>query len=316
MTTRDIVITQDGKETLLTITKPNDRDVEASRHVYSAEIAKQVRIKGPNRPLLRLELEAHLKNSGIWTEEDEAKVEALRADIVEQHNILRAGQGGLKDVGRKAALKAMKLREEIVNVYVKRRYLDDNTVEYHAEQAQRDYLNWACTVHAEDGSNYWSDVEAMKLDKASQAYDKALTIIMEDMYGISPDIEKNLPEQKWLRKHKFLDEQGNYINPKTGEMVDEDFTPYSQVQEKNIQILQSIFGEIQEENQFVDDIEESNPNPQQEESEKSNEENSFQQSNATGEVKNADGNKQGKIGKRRKPRAIKDDTNLEKIEVS
>jgi hypothetical protein len=93
----------------------------------------------------------------------------------------------------------------------------------------------------------------MKADKDSDAYKNAMSLSMSVLYGIDPEFEKNLPENKWLRKYNYLDENLSFIDRITGKYVNRDGTPIEEVQDALIEKLQSIVGDIEEEVPFIDD---------------------------------------------------------------
>jgi hypothetical protein len=93
----------------------------------------------------------------------------------------------------------------------------------------------------------------MKNDRINEAYRKGRDLAAETVFGFDPEFEKNLPENKWLLKYKFIDSELNYIDRKTGEYVDKSGKTLIQRAEEAVKELASINGDIIEEAPFIDD---------------------------------------------------------------
>ncbi len=256
MKTKDFTITEDsGKEVKLSVKPPQNEDFEESDKVYGARIAALIReSSGPTsrKLLMRSKVEEFLRDQGVWSEEDEKNVRALQEEVDSLLTQIRRGGIKLSD-GRELAIKVMDKRKEIVRIMSKRQMFDDSTIEAIAESEKVDYLIYACTVYAQDGKNYWMSFEDMKNDKTSQAYRKAAVIAYEVIYGVNPEFEKRLPENRWLLKYGFIDDDLNYIDRKTGKRVDKTGKPVDEIIQEVQKQKDNLEGEIVEEKPFIDD---------------------------------------------------------------
>jgi hypothetical protein len=255
MSNKEFEITDDsGKTVKLLVRQPQYQDIEDADQIYAIKVATLIKESvGRKKLLTRSDLDKFLKEHEIWTEQDEKKLAELRSELEDKLNKLKKGGILLKAVGRPLAISVMDTRKEMVKLMSKRQIFDDTTIESIAENEKTDYLVYACTVYEDQGNNYWDSFEDMKNDKLSDSYRKASLIIAQMVYNINPEFEKNLPENKWLKKHNFIDADLNYIDSKSGSKVDRDGRPVVELEaevQKQIDILQ---GDIEEETPYLDD---------------------------------------------------------------
>lgn len=248
----EFTVQDNGKDVKLAVRPVTYEDNEEANRAYSAKVANLLRDKGPKKLLLRQQLDDYLRDNGIWTDADQKKIDGLQRDI---DNLLgQLKKGGQKlSKGRELCIQIMDKRQEIVKVSAKRQMFDDVTIESAAENERLEYFVYSCTVHADSGENYWQSFEDMKNDKSSDAYAQAYINVMKNIYGIDPEFEKKLPENKWLKKYSFINEQLEYVDRKTGEKVDKTGTPVKQLEEEVKQRIETLQGDIVEEEPFVDD---------------------------------------------------------------
>ncbi len=255
MSRKEFTITEgNGKEVELTVRAPQYQDYEEADQVYAIKVANLVKESvGRKKLLTRSDLDKFLREHQIWTEEDEKQINKLRTELEDKLKKLSKGGVKIKAEGRPLAISVLDTRKEMVKLMSKRQIFDDTTIESMAENERTDYLIYSCTVYSKDGRNYWDSFEDMKNDKLSEAYRKASVAIAETVYNINPDFEKNLPENKWLKKHNFVDSELNYIDSKTGEKVDRDGKPVKELEKEVQRQMDILQGDIEEEEPFLDD---------------------------------------------------------------
>ena len=245
-------VNDNNKKVKLAIRALTYEDQEEANRIYSAKIASLLREKGAKKLLLRQELDNYLKEAGIWTEEDQAKINKLYLEI--EDLLAQLKKGGQKlSAGRQLCIKIIEKRSEVVKITQKRQIFDNVTIEASADNERLDYLVYTCTVYDENGEQYWQSFEDMKNDKTSNVYNTAYLEVMKNVFGIDAEYEKNLPENKWLKKYSFINNNLEYIDRKTGEKVDVTGRPVQELEkeiERKIELLQ---GDIVEEQPFVDD---------------------------------------------------------------
>ena len=247
---RKFNVEKDGETIYLCVREPEHSDIEISDQYYAAKVASLMRKPKDQRPLLRDQLEKYLKDEGIWTEEDQNKIDELNEEVSEGLKKLR--KGGITDLeGRELAIGIFEKRNQIANIRYKRRIFDEATIEAMSEQEKLDYLTYSCTVYEDSGNPYWSSFEEMKSDKGNEIFEKASQFIYEIAYGIDSDFEKKLPENRWLKKYNFLDEDLNFIDRKTGKNVDRGYRAIEE-SEEGTNDFNALDSDITEEEPFID----------------------------------------------------------------
>lgn len=253
MSRKEFVINEDsGKEVKLAIRKPQYEDFEEADRVYAGTVARLVRGSVGKKLLLRQELDTFLREAKVWTQDDEKHVRTLQEEV---DSLLKQVANGGRRVseGRELCIKVMDKRKDIVRIMQKRQVFDDATIESNAENDKNDYIVYICTVYSDSGKNYWNSLEDMKNDKLSDAYRKASVAALEFIFNYNPEFEKRLPENRWLKKYGFIDDNLNYVDRKTGEKVDRFGKPVKEVEEDVQKRVDSLQGEIVEESPFLDD---------------------------------------------------------------
>lgn len=240
------------KEVKLMVRNASYEDSEQADRSYSAKLASLLREKGSKKLLMRQELDKIFKDGDIWGKTEEDKVKSLQSDIDKLLNKIR--KGGLKVTeGRQICIDIADKRKEIVQIMHKRQMFDAATVESVAEAEKLDFLIYTCTVYAEDSKNYWESFDDMKNDKTSNIYTYASNLVYEVVFGVDPAFEKNLPENKWLKKYNFVDDELYFIDRKTGKKVDKTGKPIEELEESTTKQLDNLQGDIVEEQPFIDD---------------------------------------------------------------
>jgi hypothetical protein len=253
MNRKDFVVKESsGKEIMLSFKRPQSENFEEADKIYASKISALIREGGKKRLALRSEVDKFLRESGIWSDKDEQNLKDLNQEINDALNRLR--KGGMKlSEGRKLCFEVTDKRRECMDILRKRQFLDSATIESVAENERNDYIIYACTVYADSGQNYWDSFDDMKNDKLSDVFNAASTTAIEFIYNINPEFEKRLPENRWLKKYNFIDNDLNLVDRKTGERVDKEGKPLRELEEAVVQEFQNLQGEIEEETPFVDD---------------------------------------------------------------
>lgn len=241
-----------GQDVKLVTKTPTYEDIENANRANASKVASLVRERGSKKLLTRQELNDFLRDNGIWTAADEKKIEKLSNEIDGLLRQLRKG-GEKLSKGREICIEIMDKRKDMVAIASKRQQFDDATIESIAETEKIDYFVYACTVHAESGENYWQSFEDMKNDKSSEVFGRSYVNTMKAVFGIDAEFEKQLPENKWLKKYNFINDSLEYTDRKTGQKIDKFGKPVSEIEDEVKTKLESLQGDIVEEQPFVDD---------------------------------------------------------------
>ena len=191
---------------------------------------------------MKKELEIFMRNRNIWDSEKDQQQQALVDSIANLERELALGTDGklTKKRGKEIAISMRRLRLMLRNLISERLSLEQNTAEALSENAKFDFLVANC-VYLEDGNtkvyNSLEDYNAKADDEVAYASANALA---QMMYSIDKEFEEKLPENKFLKKFNFvnndlslvdaennlvdidgkrIDDQGYYLN-EDGNRVD------------------------------------------------------------------------------------------------
>jgi len=192
--------------------------------------------------MTKKELEIFMRNRNIWDAEKDQQQQSLVDSIANLERELALGTDGklTKKRGKEIAISMRRLRLMLRNLISERLSLEQNTAEALSENAKFDFLVANC-VYLEDGTtkvyNSLEDYSAKADDEVAYASANALA---QMMYSIDKEFEEKLPENKFLKKFNFvnndlslvdadnnlvdidgkrIDDQGYYLN-EDGNRVD------------------------------------------------------------------------------------------------
>lgn len=248
----DFNIVVDDEKISLTLKQLDQKDLEAADREHASKIAELIRSGGNKDLLFRQELDDYLRKMGVWSQEDDKEINRLQKQVAELIGKLK--KGGIKlSEGRNIAIKISEKRQEMIRIRSKRQIFDDRTIESLADEARIDFLVFSAVVHKEDGQRYWDTLDDLKKDKYSEPYQKGLSFVYEKVFGYDNKFEQRLPENKWLKKYKFVDDELNLTDRKTGEFVDKDGNFVNEQMEELQEQYEILTGDISEETPFIDD---------------------------------------------------------------
>jgi hypothetical protein len=210
----DFTLEVDGKLTTFTVKKPSFKDQREGQKIYNQTFSDSVK----SGCIIRAKLDDLMKDQGLWDDKKEKEFKSLQSKILETEKILARGGISLT-AARNAAIEMKKAREELKDLIATRTNLDSHTAEGQADNARFNYLVSACVVYKDDNKPYFKGYE----DYINRAIEPISILgaqkLANIIYGLDGDFEKNLPENKFLRKYKFIDENLNFID-KQGRLTD------------------------------------------------------------------------------------------------
>jgi len=168
--------------------------------------------------LLRDQLESELRKRSLWNDNREMEYQTLRREVLDGE--YRLEKGGCKlSSARHTALEMAEKREKMVELLSSRTDLDSNTCEGKADAARFNFLFSCCLVYDEDDEPYFPN----KLDDYLESQDDPVAVkgATEYYYLISgaDDLDSNLPENVFLKKFKFVDENNRLVDS-DGRLID------------------------------------------------------------------------------------------------
>jgi len=202
------------------IRKPTNRQLLESERVYK----KSFRTALEQGAMLRKKLGAYMEEQEIWTKEKNEEYENLLKEI----NLLDYQLNKGKDLdnnklklsqAKELAFELSDKRLEFRELIAERQELDHLTAEGQADTERYSHLVYLCTFDSltkkpyfssyEDFQDHGNDPEVVEISKAAG----------ELLFGVDPDYDNTLTENKFLKRFKFADEKNNLVD-EDGNRVD------------------------------------------------------------------------------------------------
>ena len=207
-------VKKEDKDVSLAVRSPTLEDQREAQKVYNQAFTDAIKSKS----VVRAKLDDLLEDQGLWNQEKQAKFTEFQQKILDGEKRLAKGGFNLKEA-KNLALEMKKTREEIRDLISVRTSLDNHSAEGQADNAKFNYLVSACVVYKDSSQKYFNNLE----DYINKADDPVALLgaqkLANMIYGLDNNFEKNLPENKFLQKYKFIDEKLRLIN-KEGKLVD------------------------------------------------------------------------------------------------
>lgn len=215
MDTKSFKCKVDGEEKEFVVRAPSLEDQREAQKVYNQAFTDAIKSKA----VVRARLDDLLKEQGLWDDEKQMRFDTLQKEISEGEARLARGGFGLKDA-RQLAIHIKELRDQMRDLISVRTSLDNHSAEGQADNQRFNYLVSVCVVYKDDNNKkYFNSME----DYLNRSGDPVALLGAQSLanmiYGLDNDYENNLPENKFLKKYKFVDDKLRYIN-KDGHLVD------------------------------------------------------------------------------------------------
>jgi hypothetical protein len=214
MKTRNFKVELEGKEVEMMVRSPSLIDQREATRVYNQAFSEALKAKA----VVRAKLDDLLVDQGLWDEQKQNKFAELQSKILEGEKKL--AKGGIKlSEAKDLALDMKKLREDLRDLISVKTNLDTHTAEGQADNARFNYLVSACTVYNDSKKPYFNSYEEYNNKSADKVAILAAQNLAGMLYGLDSDYEEKLPENKFLKQYKFVDDKLRFIN-KEGKLVD------------------------------------------------------------------------------------------------
>lgn len=214
MKTENFTIQKDDKDINLIVRSPSLEDQREAQKAYNQAFTDAIKSKA----VVRAKLDDLLEEQGLWNKEKQAKFTELQQQILDGEKRLAKGGFSLKEA-KNLALEMKKTREEIRDLISVRTSLDNHSAEGQADNARFNYLVSSCVVYKDTNDRYFKSLE----DYLNRSDDPAALLgaqkLANMIYGLDNNFEKNLPENKFLQRYKFVDDKLRLID-KQGRLVD------------------------------------------------------------------------------------------------
>lgn len=206
----------DGKEVDLVVKLPGRDDLREADKVHNQTFKDALE----SGAILRIKLDNVLRSQGIWDDEREAKVKALQKELSDYEKILFV-KGGIKlKDARDIAIAMTEKRNELKEVLSERNALEAMTAEAQADNARFNFIVSRCVVYNDTKKPFFKDYADYLNNAGGDVAQKAAQILVSLMFGLG-NYEEELPENKFLKKYKFVDDKFRLVN-KDGKLVDKE----------------------------------------------------------------------------------------------
>lgn len=237
MKTEDFKVMINGEEKTFTVRSPSLADQREGQKAYNQAFTDAIKSKS----VVRAKMDDLLQDQGLWNTEKQQEYTSLQKELLDGERKLAKGGFSLSEA-KKLAIRMREVRNKIRELISVRTSLDNHSAEGQADNTRFNYLVSACVVYKDSDKKYFENLE----DYMSRIDDPVALVgaqkLANMIYGLDNNFEKNLPENKFLKKYKFvnddlrfidkkgrtvdgegrlIDEQGRYIN-EVGEFVDRD----------------------------------------------------------------------------------------------
>jgi len=160
--------------------------------------------------ILRQRLSQVMTEQGLWDEQKEAEYIKVLEDISDLEKTLQKGGISLSDA-RHIAIEMRQKRAEFRALIAERSSMDNNTAEGQADNERFSHLVYRCLLD-EKGKTLFTSKEHYESFAAEPYVTSAASQLAEKLYGLDPNYESNLPENKFLTDYKLADESLRLVN--------------------------------------------------------------------------------------------------------
>lgn len=216
MKTKTFKVTVDEQEKEILVKSPSLNDQREGQKVYNQAFTDAIKSKS----VVRAKLDDLLKDQGLWNDEKEAQFTQLQKELSEGEKRLAKGGFSLNEA-KDLAIKMKTVRDEIRDLISVRTSLDNHSAEGQADNARFNYLVSVCVVYNHNKEPYFKDMEDYLNRSTEEVALLGAQHLANMLYGLDNDYESNLPENKFLKKYKFVDNKLRLID-KRGRLIDED----------------------------------------------------------------------------------------------
>ncbi len=197
------------------IKKPNSNILNEADKIRSKVFTKEFI---EEKTLLKKQVQEELKRRGVWTDEMTQEYETLKAELIDLNKKL--DKGGIPiSKAREIAIDMSIKRNAMIKLLSVTNELNSETCEGKADAARFNFL-FVKSFLNEDGSFVYPTVEDYISNGDTELALEAVNVFYNIMFN-GEEIDNSLPENKFLKKYKFVDANFRLID-KQGKLIDRD----------------------------------------------------------------------------------------------
>ena len=208
-------IDKDGKSKTVFVKMPDSQDNKEAQLAYNKAFREALQ----SGAVLRQKLEKIMEEQGIWDAERQSKHDQILNDITSAEKRLSRGGISLSEA-KSIALEVKEKRVEFRNLVAEKSSMDSATAEGQADNERFSHLIYRCILD-ESGKRVFKDKKSYEEEGNQPFVLQAASALAEKLYGLDPNYDQNLTENKFLRDYKFADDKNRLINA-DGHLIDVD----------------------------------------------------------------------------------------------
>ena len=212
--TAKVKVDDQEKEVEFLVRSPSLNDQREAQKIYNQAFTDAIKSKS----VVRAKLDDLLEDQGLWNDEKQAKFTSLQKELLDGEKRLAKGGFSLNEA-KDLAIKMKSIRDEIRDLISVRTSLDNHSAEGQADNARFNYLVSACVVYNDSKEPYFNNMEDYLNRATEQVSLLGAQNLANMLYGLDNDYEKNLPENKFLKKYRFVDDKLRLVDKK-GRLID------------------------------------------------------------------------------------------------
>ena len=207
-------VSKEGTVVELAIKKPNQIIMNEADLHYNVNLNKAIRLGS----MTRTEALAMIEERGLWTKEDDAKLNEIRKKIADKETKLNDPSLD-KYVGIGIAKDLKKDRASLVSHLNKRQSYILNTAEYYAENIRDQFLAASCTIVADTEEKYFKSFDDYLMRSDEVVTTDAYREMVYFLNGYDALEHNNFAENKYLIANEAMTEDGFFIDEKGRKMT-------------------------------------------------------------------------------------------------
>jgi hypothetical protein len=207
---------KDGHTIKTLLRQPTAQDYRDSQVQYNEVFRKAL----DSGALLRQKLTDYMEEQGLWDKDKQKQNDQLVQKISDKEETLKGGGIRLSDA-KKIALELRELRADFRELLSEKNALDTNSAEGQADNARFSELIRICMLDPITKGPRFPDQQAYDAQADEPWVVDAAGDLAGMIYGLDPNYDQNLEENKFLKEFKFVDEELRFIDD-DGNLVDMD----------------------------------------------------------------------------------------------
>ena len=214
---------KEGNTVKTLLRSPTAQDYRDSQVQYNETFRKAL----DSGALLRQKLTDYMEEQGLWDADKQKDNDEFIDKISSREEALKGGGIRLTEAKR-IALELRDLRADFRELLSEKNALDSNSAEGQADNARFSELIRVCMLDPDTKNPRFPDQKAYDTQADEPWVVGAAGDLAGMIYGLDPNYDKNLEENKFLKEFKFVDEElrfidndGNFVDLE-GRLVNED----------------------------------------------------------------------------------------------